>query len=320
MGEAEIARSVGERAGAFDEALIPAVQALVTAPIQERVLGSRVTTFAIGGALRAVVTVNSVEELSAVRSLLHREAQSVEILGNGSNLLISDEPLDLWVIKLGGGFRRFNEVGPGTLEVFGATPLMTFSRKVSDEGLSGLEFAAGIPASLGGAIVMNAGAHGSEIGSRVAVVRGVLPDGSLVECKGHELPWSYRYSGLPKGVVVTSSVLQLIPGDKGEISGRCAHNLAYRKSTQPLSLPSAGSVFKNPSRELAAGALLERLSMKGFGIGGARVSELHANWIVNAERTATARDVLGVIEACQGRARAEAGIVLEPEVRVWRPS
>ena len=301
----------------FDERLISVAQAQVVAPIRENVPGSTLTTFAIGGPVRAVVTVENVDELSRIVALLSGEEQDYRVLGNGSNVLFGDTALPLWIIKLGGGFRRVETFSRGEVEVFGSAPLMSFARKVSDDGLSGLEFAAGIPATLGGAVFMNAGAHGGEIASRIVEVGGVLADGSRVVWQRDELPWRYRHSGLPAGSVVTSVRLSLVDGDRTKISERCAHNLAERRARQPLSLPSAGSVFKNPSPELPAGMLLERVGMKGAAIGGATVSEMHANWIVNPKRQASAKDVVALIEACRAKALSDAGIVLEPEVRIW---
>jgi UDP-N-acetylmuramate dehydrogenase len=300
----------------FNEALIPAVQALVASPIRENVRGATLTTFAIGGALRALVTVESVEELSKVLSLLGREGQPVRVLGNGSNVLVSDEGLQEWIVKLGAGLKRVESSG-SRFEVFGAASLMSFARKVSDDGFSGLEFAAGIPASLGGAAFMNAGAHGAEICSRVSMVRGVLSEGSLREWRRDELPWRYRSSGIPGGAIVTSVVLDLVEGDKEAIARKCSENLSARRATQPLSLPSAGSVFKNPSPERPAGKILESVGMKGRIIGGASVAEIHANWIVNARREATAKDVLALIDLCRETARAKDAVELEPEVKVW---
>jgi UDP-N-acetylmuramate dehydrogenase len=301
----------------FNEGLIQAVQGCVSSPVRANILGARVTTFAIGGPLRAVVTVESVQELSAVIKLLACEGQSFLTLGNGSNLLIGDSGVNAWVIKLGSGMKQIERRG-SRFEVFGAAPLMSFARKVSDEGFSGLEFAAGIPASLGGAVFMNAGAHGSEIGSRIHLVRGVMPDGTVREWMRDELPWAYRHSGLPSGAVVTSVVLDLVEGDRDAIARACSEHLAERKARQPLSLPSAGSVFKNPSPSRPAGMVLESLGLKGFSVGGASISEMHANWIVNPRKEASAKDVLALIETCRERARIGEGLELEPEVRVWR--
>lgn len=301
----------------FDESLIPHVARLVREPVREHVQGSMLTTFAIGGIVRAVVTVSSVQEVSDVLTLLHREGQGARIIGNGSNLLLGDDPLAVWMMKLGGDLRKSEAHSSTDVEVGGATSLMSFSRKVSDSGLSGLEFAAGIPATIGGATYMNAGAHGGELCAVIKEIRAVLPDGSAVGWSRNELPWQYRSSGIPAGAIVTSIRCSLVEGDRDEISRLCSHNLAERRARQPLSLPSAGSVFKNPTPELSAGKVLEDLGLKGFTIGGASISELHANWIVNRQREATARDVLQVIETCRSRALLEAGVVLEPEVRVW---
>lgn len=301
----------------FSDALIPHAQRLVAAPIRERIPGADLTTFAIGGSIRAVVSVESEAELSSIVSLLAGEGQDYRVVGNGSNVVFGDGELSMWVLKLGSGFRNVDFRGRGVVEVLGGAPLMSFARRVSTDGLSGLEFAAGIPATVGGAVFMNAGAHGAEICERIVEVRGVLPDGTVRSWRADELPWAYRRSGLPAGVVVSSVTLSLVEGEKSVIAEACAHNLAERRARQPLSLPSAGSVFKNPSAELPAGMLLERLGMKGFSVGGAVVSEMHANWIVNPKRLATARDVIAVIQACQDRARREAGVELEPEVRLW---
>lgn len=306
-----------DRSGDFDEGLIPLVSGLVSTPLRERVLGRSLSTFAIGGEVRALVTVESVHELSSVISLLTREGQPHRVIGNGSNVLFGDEPHRMWLIKLGKGLSGAESRAGSALEVFGATPLMSFSRRVSSDGRAGLEFAAGIPASVGGAVFMNAGAHGAEICERIVEVRGVLADGALARWSRNELPWRYRHSGLPSGAIITSVVLELPQGDREGISQACAHNLAERRARQPLSLPSAGSVFKNPSRDRPAGMVLEEVGMKGFSVGGAVVSEMHANWIVNPKREATAQDVVSVISACQLRARERASLELEPEIRLW---
>jgi len=301
----------------FLSALISEVSGVVRAPVREMVMGSALTTFAIGGPVRALVSVDTPEELANVLRLLSSSGQPWRVLGNGSNVLFADAGFDGWLIKLGAGFKRVSPLGSGRFEVFAATPLMSYSRKVSDEGFSGLEFAAGIPASVGGAVYMNAGAHGAEISSLIVEVRGLTGEGGEIRWLRHELPWSYRHSGLPNGCVITSVVLDLPPGEPKRISEQCAHNLAERRARQPLALPSAGSVFKNPSSGLPAGKMLEEIGMKGFAVGGAEVSRLHANWIVNPDRGATAADVVSVIDECQRRALQERGVALEPEVRLW---
>ena len=132
-----------------------------------------------------------------------------------------------------------------------------------------------------------------------------------------ELPWRYRSSGLPTDFTVTSVLLRLTQGDRAGIARACAENLAERRARQPLALPSAGSVFKNPRPDLAAGRVLEEAGLKGERIGGAMVSELHANWIVNPDRKATAQDIRSLIDLCRQRVLKHSGISLEPEVRFW---
>lgn len=300
-----------------DSALLQAVERIVGNRVRQGVVAASLTTFAIGGPLDYLVTVESLEELQQVVALISAAGQTLRVIGFGSNLLVPDAGLRGWVIKLGNAFRQIERSSAGDLVVPAAASLMALSRKVSDEGLSGLEFAAGIPASLGGAIFMNAGAHGAEIGERVVEVTGVLTDGSLYTWSRDDLPWRYRSSGLPSGVIVTSASLQLVEGDREEIAKKCAQNLAHRRATQPLSLPSAGSVFKNPRSDLSAGRVLEEAGLKGVSVGGAMVSPLHANWIVNPERRASARDVADLIELCRSQAQARVGVSLEVEVRLW---
>lgn len=313
MVESNLAAS---RSG-FDRALLPAVSDLVSGRIKEGVAGASLTTFAIGGPLGAVVTVETTDELRSVVALLSCEGQTVKVLGFGSNLLISDSGCAAWVVRLGAGFRAIERAQGDEFIVSGAASFMALARKLSDEGFAGLEFAAGIPASVGGAVFMNAGAHGSELCERVVSVSGILSDGTPCEWKRDDLPWRYRSSGLPAGVVITHARLKLVSGDRTEISRRCAENLAHRRATQPLALPSAGSVFKNPRADLAAGRVLEDCGMKGVQVGEAMVSTLHANWIVNAEKRASARDVQDLIALCQARALAQSGLQLEPEVKFW---
>lgn len=316
MGADNFSAVAGEP-GAFNPDLLPRVSEIVSGRVRESVPASTLTTIAIGGPLRALITVESVEELAAVRALLTSENQSSNVLGFGSNLLVSDRGVDSWIIKLGGSFKVIESIGPGLLRLSASASLMTVSRKVSDDGLSGLEFAAGIPASIGGAVYMNAGAHGSEICERIVSVSGVLSDGQIAEWSRNELPWRYRFSGLPSGAAVTSVVLKLVSGDRESISRTCAEYLAHRKRTQPLALPSAGSVFKNPSLEAPAGRLLEAAGLKGSIVGGARVSDLHANWIVNPAKNASAKDVRDLMSHCISRVEATSGITLQPEVRQW---
>jgi UDP-N-acetylmuramate dehydrogenase len=281
------------------------------------VLGSTVTTLAVGGPLAHLITVDDLGALPEVVRILHSEGELPYILGNGSNLLIGDAGVAGWVIRLGGGARRVQPYPHDEFEIEGAASLMQVARQLSQEGFSGLEFAAGIPASLGGAVFMNAGAHGSELCERIVRVSAILSDGSLRIFEQGELPWRYRSSGLPAGAIVTSVRLRLPRGDKDRIADACAHNLAARRATQPLALPSAGSIFRNPAPDCPAGRVIEQVGLKGRTEGGAMISELHANWIVNPQKKAQARDVVSLIKLCQHTVREQRGIELEAEVKMW---
>lgn len=299
-------------------ALLAAVRALVGDRVRCEVAGSGLTTLAVGGPIQYLVTVESLWELQAVLKLLAVEKQPVRVLGFGSNVLIGDQGIRGWMIRLGQSLRSVERLDGDRFVIAGGASLMAVSRKISSDGFSGLEFAAGIPASFGGAVFMNAGAHGSEIAERVERVNVVMWDGSFRVFERNDLPWRYRHSGLPADAVVISVELFLPSGDKERISRACGDNLAHRKNTQPLSLPSAGSVFKNPSQQLPAGKLLEEAGLKGVSVGGATVSSLHANWIVNPDKTASASDIVSLISLCQGRVRELSAIELEPEVRLWQ--
>lgn len=308
--------SRGDTGSGFNPTLVPVVAGLVGGRVRLGVSAASLTTFAVGGDIDAVVTVESPEELRAVTSLLHRERQSMAVFGFGSNLLVADEGLRCWVVRLGANFREVERISENEYHIGGASSLMSVSRRLSDEGLSGLEFAAGIPASVGGAVFMNAGAHGAEMCTIVERISAVMPDGSSHEWRGRDLLWRYRSSGLPSGCVVTSVYVRLAVGNREQIARRCGENLAHRRITQPLSLPSAGSFFKNPSADLPAGRLLEQAGLKGSSVGGAFVSNMHANWLVNPERTATCSDIVELMARCISQVQQHSGILLHPEVKV----
>jgi len=285
--------------------------------VRQDLLGRDLTTLCVGGLLPVVVTVPSIEVAQKVFTILHSSGQKARVIGNGSNLLLPDLGFDSWVIRLSGDLKGTQKIGESTFLVSAGASLMSLSRDLSSAGFSGLEFAGGIPATIGGAIFMNAGAHGGEICEITKRVTVISPDGEVVVLDSKELPWRYRYSGLPFGSLVVAAEFELVPGDKERILEKRNECLAERKKRQPLALPSCGSVFKNPTPEQSAGSVLENAGMKGFSIGGAVVSELHANWIVNPGRNATARDVRGVMAECQRRAKEMAGVDLIPEVQIW---
>jgi UDP-N-acetylmuramate dehydrogenase len=260
----------------------------------------------------------TVEEL---QHLMQAVDDVPKCLGFGSNLLVNDTGIDFTVVRLGRSFRTAQPLPSSTiLRVGGSYPLMQLARFAAGVGLSGLEFAAGIPGSLGGAVRMNAGAHHSDIGSIVERIRVVLPDGKIEELQAQELCFSYRSCSLPQAAIIIEADLRLVRGSSTDILSRTTQFLDYRKATQPLSLPSCGSVFRNPLPEesgLSAGALLERCGLKGTLFGGAEVSQLHANWIVNPKRKASALDVFSLIKVCRQQVQLRAAVALQPEVQLW---
>lgn len=286
--------------------------------VQRDRLGKQLTTLAIGGPLGNFIEPQNKDELQKALTFLSREGQCCRVFGSGSNALIPDSGLPDWTIRLGKGFRLLGDLSDGRFEIGGSVSLMWLSRELSDRGYAGLEFAGGIPASLGGAVKMNAGAHGGELGTVLESIVCLEEDGTERTFSKQELGFGYRRSRLPAGAVVISAVIQLIPGDAVEISARRREYLEMRKRTQPLQLPSAGSIFKNPVGAPAAGALIEQSGLRGRRIGGAQISELHGNWIVNPQRRASDKDVLDLIALCQAEVSQRFGVQLEPEILIWR--
>ncbi len=288
---------------------------------RQNVSGARYNTFSIGGALQCLVEPESTSLLQKTMALFELVEVSPIVLGFGSNSIFSDAGVRTPVIRLGQGFRH-TEYTKGTLcRVGAATSLMTLSRKASEMGLSGLEFAGGIPGSVGGAIRMNAGAHGSEICEVLKSVTFVTRKGELVTARRDDLSFSYRQASIPTDAIIVEAELEFTASDRESTQAARQKHLQYRKDTQPLTLPSAGSTFRNPTGEdgviLPAGKVLEELGLKGERRGGAMVSQLHANWIVNPEREATASDVRELIEFCQQVVREQKGLELRPEVVIF---
>ena len=276
----------------------------------QRKSAKMLSTFAIGGELSCYVEVADKDSLVKVHQIL--DGEKTLFIGNGGNLLFPDTEYSLPVIKLGRGFNYTVELSDTEFEVGGATSLVALSAKMSEQGLSGLEFAAGIPASVGGAVSMNAGAHGSSISNVITGVECLLSDGTLRYFEKEELEFGYRYSKLPG--IVSAVTIKLEAADKAFTAAKRKEFLEIRRAKQPLEYPSAGSIFKNPST--AAGFLLEQVGLKGYVVGGAKYSEKHANWIVNYSRNACASDVLTLINEGQERVQKSFGIELECEIKI----
>jgi UDP-N-acetylmuramate dehydrogenase len=258
----------------------------------------------------------SPEELELLCQLLARKGVEPVLIGNGTNLLFPDEGLDRVVIKtcpnVGGVTVQGN-----TVTAFCGASLARTASAALEAGLTGLEFAHGIPGSVGGGVVMNAGAYGGELKDVVTETTYLDETMTRRTLRGPEHEFSYRHSFLSdQAGVVLSVTMTLVPGDKEAISARMRELAEKRRASQPLELPSAGSTFKRPATGYAA-ALIDQAGLKGYTVGGAQVSEKHAGFVVNIGG-ATCQDVLRLMEYVQNTVLSRSGVMLEPEVRIIR--
>ncbi len=286
--------------------IVPAERLLFHEPM------SRHTTFRVGGEAECMAVVESKEELSQLVSYLGRIEQDYFVLGNGSNLLVGDKGYRGIIVKLG---PRLSAVGVEKNHIAaGAGVLLSkVAYAARDAGLSGLEFAAGIPGSIGGAIVMNAGAYGGEMKQVVQMVRVMDKEGEILTLDNDTMEFGYRTSIIrDRPFIVLGAVLKLTPGNKEEISAKMEELMKQRKSKQPLEYPSAGSTFKRPEGYYA-GKLIMDAGLRGYRIGGAQVSEKHCGFVINAGG-ASAADIREVIEEVQERVKDRFHVRLEPEV------
>lgn len=270
------------------------------------------TTFRIGGPADYFITVNNTHELINVISTCKEHEIKYMLIGNGSNLLIRDEGLRLAVIKLGGAFKEISHEG----DVIRCGAGVTLSKLCSyalQNSLSGLEFAFGIPGTVGGAVFMNAGAYGGEIKDVLLTSTHLTESGTVETVKADCLNLDYRYSSYKdSGNIILFAEFKLTAGDKTEIKAKMDDFMNRRVTKQPLDFPSAGSVFKRPEGAFA-GALIENCGLKGFSVGGAQVSEKHSGFIINTGN-ATCEDVLNLVSVIQDKVKAETGFSLEREI------
>ncbi|MBR8663789.1 UDP-N-acetylmuramate dehydrogenase [Bacillus paralicheniformis] len=273
------------------------------------------TTIKIGGPADVLVVPKNIQAVKDTMKVIKKHGVKWTAIGRGSNLLVLDEGIRGVVIKLGQGLDHM-EIDGEQVTVGGGYSVVRLATGISKKGLSGLEFAAGIPGSVGGAVYMNAGAHGSDI-SRVLVKALILfEDGTIDWLTNEEMAFSYRTSILQneRPGICLEAVLQLEQKERDEIVAQMQKNKDYRKETQPVSNPCAGSIFRNPLPE-HAGRLVEGAGLKGHQIGGAKVSEMHGNFIVNAGG-ATAQDVLDLIAFIQKTIKEKYDIDMHTEVEI----
>jgi UDP-N-acetylmuramate dehydrogenase len=274
----------------------------------------RHTTFEIGGPVRLMAVPADERELQMTLRAAHQHDIVPFILGNGSNLLCQDEPIDRFVVKTTGALTKL-AVLPGDVVLCGAGVAMPqLAAFAMQNGLTGLEFLSGIPGTLGGGIMMNAGAYSGEVKDVLIESRYLTFDGQPGVRKGEDQELDYRHSYYKdKPLLITTGLLQLQKGDKREIMLRMNELKMRRMSKQPLDFPSAGSTFKRPAQGYAA-ALIDRCGLKGLTVGGAQVSTKHAGFIVN-KGDATCADVLELVKRVQNAVRMGSGVELEMEVR-----
>jgi UDP-N-acetylmuramate dehydrogenase len=280
----------------------------------------RYTSFAIGGPAEALVKVEKRPELQSLLAFLVEEQIPWRVLGRGTNLLVKDEGFAGVILLLGGEFNKVerestNDAGSVIVRAGAGCSLTQISFKCIEWGLTGVEFACGIPGTIGGAVIMNAGAWGGEMSSIVENVRLMTVDGEKVFVR-QELDFSYRcwdgFAPYPGKAVVSEVELKLKKGDPDIIRQNCSILQDRRKQIQHCKYPNAGSFFKNPSND-SAGRLIDVSGLKGLTVGGAMISEHHGNFLVN-KGGATADDVMTLMKIVQAKVKSDSGVDLEPEV------
>ena len=290
----------------YIKTVIPGERILFHQPMKEY------TTFRVGGEAECLIMIQQEEELAKLIPYLNRIEQDYFILGNGSNLLVGDKGYRGIVLKFDGEMEQITVNGTHVTAKAGAL-LSKVAVTARDNGLTGLEFAAGIPGSIGGGIVMNAGAYDGEMKQVVESVRVMDCDGQINVLDNDTMEFGYRTSIIKnRPFIVLEVVLRLAEGDREQIGSRMEELMQLRRSKQPLEYPSAGSTFKRPEGYYA-GKLIMDAGLRGYRIGGAQVADKHCGFIINTGK-ATAADIREVIEEVQLRVRERFHVSLEPEV------
>lgn len=297
----------------ISEAVIEALKSFVpenNIHLQEPMAGH--TTFRIGGPADCLLELESEEQLKNVQKYLSIVEERFFILGNGSNLLVSDHGYSGIILQIGQSMSKIRVEGRRIIAQAGAL-LSQVAKTAMEHGLSGLEFASGIPGTVGGGVVMNAGAYDGELSQVVTQVKVVSCQGESLEFDNSTMEFGYRTSALRKNsFTVTEVTFELQEGDREKIRDKMEELAEKRRSKQPLEYPSAGSVFKRPEGYFA-GKLVMDAGMRGYQTGGARVSDKHCGFIINVGK-ATAQDVLDVICEVQERVKLRFGVDLETEI------
>ncbi len=273
------------------------------------------TSFKCGGNASLLIIPDSVNSLQKIISFCYSKNVKPLIIGNGSNLLITDNGIDNVVIKIGSKMSKIELIDETTIYCEAGASLKSLCMFALDNSLSGLEFAYGIPGTLGGAVYMNAGAYGGEMKDVLFSCEHIDTDGNIGELSQNELNLRYRGSAYAdNGFTVVSAIMKLKKANKNDIKTAMDDKLGRRKDKQPLEYPSAGSTFKRPEGYFA-GTLIEESGLKGYTVGGAQVSEKHAGFVIN-KNNATATDVITLIKDVQKIVFEKHGVMLETEVKI----
>ena len=296
--------------------MMPALNLPLTAPSRDDAPIAGYTTFGMGGAPRLLIEPRNREELAEAVNTLRAEGIPFRMLGGGANVIVDDRGLEEAVV-LTTGFTFMQREGEDTLtlRLAAGLPIPTFISRMREIGQTGAECLVGVPGTIGGATVMNAGGRHGWLSEIVRRVRVLLPDGSEEEMEATDDTFGYRSSIFGDDKIVLETVVELQPGDKNEIRDRGREILKEKSAAQPLTQKSAGCVFKNPDGG-SAGRLLDAAGLKGLRVGDAAVSDKHANFIVN-HGGATMTDVQALIAEMRRRVHEEHGVELEREVKVW---
>lgn len=276
---------------------------------------ARYTTFRVGGPADVLVNIVDTREIATVLRAAKNAGVNATIIGNGSNLLVRDGGIRGLVIRIAGDCAGIRREGDMVYAKAGIS-MSAAAQFALSEGLSGLAEIAGIPGTLGGGVIMNAGAYGRELSQVVTRVEAIsIADGKIMVFEGPDLGFSYRHSAMmDANVIVTDVVMQLTPADPSEIRARMEELGRARREKQPLHLPSAGSTFKRPVGQFAA-KLIDDCGLRGLRVGDAQVSEKHTGFVVNLGN-ATASDILALMDQVRNRVMEATGVTLEPEVRI----
>lgn len=272
------------------------------------------TTFRVGGPADCLVEIRDKEELRKIRAVLQTAEIPFFVMGNGSNLLVSDEGYRGVILKVQSGMNQIRVDGNAIIAQAGAT-MAAVARAALEHGLTGLEFASGIPGTIGGGVTMNAGAYGGEMCQVVRSVEVIDESGSLRTLSNEDMQFDYRTSAIKgKPITVTEVTFDLTPGDPIQIKALMDDLAARRRDKQPLEYPSAGSTFKRPTGNFA-GKLIQDAGLRGYAIGGAQVSEKHCGFVINTQPgITTASDIMQLIRHIQKTVNDQFNIKLETEV------